>query len=225
MRILDLFSGYGGATAAFKRLGDDVVTADMDPMFGADLMGNVMDLTAEQLVRWYGYRPFDFVWASPPCTTFSVASIGRHWTGGRRAYIPKSEAAARSIELVAHMRTLIDDLAPRLGYIIENPRGVLRNLPVMADLEPATVWYCHYGVRTAKPTDLWSTLEAFAPRPQCHNQRPDHAPDCCCRDHDGARRGAKTGVQATGGKNRAAIRGMVPDQLSVDVAYATRVKR
>ena len=81
MLVLDLFAGTGSSTAAFEAAGHKVVRVELDPQFPAELHADVMDLTVEKVLALCGGVP-DFVWASPPCTAFSVASISTHWTGG-----------------------------------------------------------------------------------------------------------------------------------------------
>jgi hypothetical protein len=157
---------------------------------------------SKELLEKYG-RP-DFIWASPPCTAFSVASIGHHWTGGKGAYIPKTEAAVTSQRLVAHTRRLIENLEPRLGFVMENPRGVLRKLPVLEDLPRKTVTYCQYGDDRMKPTDLWTNLD-WEPRAMCKNG------DSC---HTAAPRGSRTGTQGRAG---AKDRSMVPYELGLEI--------
>ena len=80
MIIFDFFSGTGSSTQAFKDAGHTVITFELDPYFEATEHTDVMLLKASSLVEKYG-QP-DFVWASPPCTSFSVASIGHHWISG-----------------------------------------------------------------------------------------------------------------------------------------------
>jgi site-specific DNA-cytosine methylase len=152
MLIFDLFSGTGSSTQAFADAGHTVIRIELDEQFEAEER-DVLAMTAEYLVFKYG-KP-DFVWASPPCTAFSVASMGHHWGGGLRAYKPKTEMARFSQELVAHTLKLISDLAPSKGWLMENPRGMLRKLPVVEGYPRRTVTYCTYGDYRMKPTDLW----------------------------------------------------------------------
>jgi site-specific DNA-cytosine methylase len=85
MIIFDFFAGTGSSTQAFKDAGYQVFTFEMDTYFNTTENVDIMDLTVEYLLEKYG-QP-DFVWASPPCTAFSVASIGHHWIrGGGSSY-------------------------------------------------------------------------------------------------------------------------------------------
>jgi hypothetical protein len=206
MLIFDLFSGTGSSTQAFKDAGHTVITFELDNFFEATEQVDVFNLNAKDLIIKYG-QP-DFVWASPPCTAFSVASMGHHWGGGLRAYEPKTEAAKSSQLLVAHTRDLIKDLNPVKGWLIENPRGMLRKLPVVADLPRQTVTYCTYGDSRMKPTDLWGKVINWVPREMCKNGMP-------C--HEAAPRGAKTGTQGLKGARE---RSRVPYSLGKEILDA-----
>tara|TARA_R110001632_G_scaffold153540_1_gene271375 strand:+ start:54 stop:683 length:630 start_codon:yes stop_codon:yes gene_type:complete len=203
MLVFDFFAGTGSSTKAFRDAGHTVISFELDPRFEATENVDIMGLTPEYLLATYG-KP-DFVWASPPCTAFSVASIGHHWTGGSGAYIPKTEAASFNQKLVWQTRNLIEELKPTKGYLIENPRGMLRKLPPVQGLDRHTISYCQYGDTRQKPTDLWGQVQGWTPKPICKRGSP-------C--HEAAPRGSRTGTQ---GLKNASTRSMVAPGLSLEL--------
>ena len=203
MIIFDFFSGTGSSTKAFEDAGHTIYRFELDPQFEATEHTDIMNLTAEYLISKYG-RP-DFVWASPPCTAFSVASIGHHWISGGESPEPRTESARQSQELVRHTILLIKKLNPTRGWLIENPRGMLRKLSVVSSLSRYTVTYCQYGDTRMKPTDLWGWVPSWNPRPMCKNGDTCHTP---------APRGARTGTQ---GLKDAKYRSMIPYELSKEI--------
>lgn len=163
-------------------------------------MADIKDLTSAN----FPYYP-DLLWASPPCEGFSVAAIGKNWTGGNKAYIPNSESAFKSIQLVKHAVRLIHELKPTYWFI-ENPRGVLRKLDLIPeDAIRHTVTYCQYGDTRMKPTDIWTNAYWWTPRPMCKNGSPCHI---------AAPRGSRTGTQGIKGyKDRSRI----PEELFKEI--------
>jgi len=195
MKILDLFSGAGGELRRpyIEARGHEYTTLDIDKRFHPDICADIMELDDIGL--------YDFIWASPPCETWSVASIGHHWNVDNT---PKTEEAAYMIELVQRTIQLMGESAKQ-GYLIENPRGKLRKMPFMQDFTRHTITYCQYGERRMKPTDIWTCGLNWKPRPMCHNGDP-------C--HDRAPRGARTGTQ---GIKTYADRSIVPLQLWMEI--------
>ena len=200
MLVFDFFAGTKSSTQAFEDAGHRVITFDNDTRFDVTENVDIFSLHAHELIARYG-RP-DFVWASPPCTAFSVASIGHHW---HQTGTPKTEAAALSMRLVAHTRQVLEDLNPTVGFVIENPRGMLRKLPILDGLIRQTVTYCQYGDDRMKPTDLWTNIVDWEPRLACRN-------GASC--HEAAPRGSRTGTQGRAG---AVLRSMVPYELSREI--------
>ena len=200
-RILDLFAGAGGEIRRgfIESQGFEYVTSDIEPRFKCDITKDVLSLSHGDV------DGFDFIWASPPCEAFSVASIGHHWGGGVRAYIPKTEHALLSQRIVEHTRMLLETANPSCGFLIENPRGVLRKLPALRGLPMRTICYCRYGDTRMKPTDIWGNVPNMTFMPMCHNGNPDH---------EAAPRGARTGTQGIKGAD---MRSVVPVELWRDI--------
>ena len=193
MKVLELFAGSRSFSKVAKEFGHEVYTTDIEPFDKINQVCDIFKFDIDKMIDEFGMP--DIIWASPPCTTFSVASIGHHWKGGNRAYIPKTKEAEMGIKIIEETNWLIKMLNPKYFYI-ENPRGLLRKLPVITKESYIrhTIWYCQYHnpkkdkVKRAKPTDIWTNDYNWKPKPVCKNGNPD------C-DHERAPRGSRTGTQ------------------------------
>jgi hypothetical protein len=224
MLVFDFSVGAGTTTQIFRDFGDTVIEVPLTAKHDSDENKKFKDLTSGELIEKYG-RP-DFIWSSPPCVAFSVASLHHHWIGGINVYEPGTPTARDSVDLVNHLRLLIDELNPVYGFIIENPRGVLRKLKVFADYERQTVTYCQYGDFRMKPTDLWGSIPGWSPRSVCRNG------DSC---HEAAPRGSRSGTVGLHKSNRATIPVALPLEIRTalqelehrgeDYAIARRAER
>ena len=196
MRILDLYAGLGGEErrSFIESRGHEYITLDYAPEFKCNITKDIFDVTAASLGR------YDLIWASPPCECFSVASISHHWRKEIGIYIPQTQDAIIAINLVTHTIKIIKDINPA-GWLIENPRGMLRKMPFMEEFPRVTVTYCQYGENRMKPTDLWGYIPNWTPRKPCNNG------DSC---HEASPRGSRTGTQGIKG---AARRAVVPLEL------------
>ena len=148
----------------------------------------------------------DVVWASPDCTTYSIAAISTH----RNGVVPKTPYAQKCDRVNQHFIDLIKkwlEFNPHLVFFIENPRGMLRKMPFMQGFKRHTIWYCQYGDARAKPTDIWTNSTNWIPRPVCRNGNK------ACH-HQPAPRGSKTGTQ---GKKNSYERSQIPSELCFEI--------
>lgn len=202
LRVVDLFAGLEGWSAAFRDRGHDVFSTDIDPRFDVTLTADIRRLT----LRDFPWQP-DIVLASPPCDAFSVLNIGKNWT---HDHYPKTDAARLGLTLLRRTISLIGELQPRYA-IIENPRAKMRRI-IEAEYptwERRTVTYCQLGMQRMKPTDLFGGFPPSLALPApCRNG------DTC---HVSAPRGSTTGTQ--GDPDRAA-KAEIPYALSLLVAMA-----
>lgn len=205
MKILELFAGSRSVGKVAERRGHQVLSSDLEPFKDIALVGDVRKLNCFELAE---FEP-DMVWASPPCTFFSVASIGHHWNPD---HTPKSENALVGVEIVEATSFIIrflKRLNPDLIYYIENPRGKLRKLDcIQWTQQRDTVTYCQYGDTRMKPTDIWHNNVLWKPRPICRNGDPCHEP---------APRGSRTGTQGIDG---AYDRSRIPEELCEEIIEA-----
>lgn len=166
IKVLELFAGSRSFSKVAEELGHETFSVDKEDFDNIDYVTDILDFNVNKIP----FKP-DVIWASPPCTTFSVVSISRHRPFG----LPISSEAELGNKYVKKTLQIIKELNPTF-YYIENPRGMLRKQIYMQGLPRTTVWYCKYGDTSAKPTDIWSNniyslfnQEGWNPRPECFN--------------------------------------------------------
>lgn len=197
MKVLELFAGTRCISKAFEEAGHETYSVEWDKDFeNITLYEDINNLTVEKVIEMCGGRP-DVIWASPDCTTYSVAAISHHRRREDNGNLaPVSEYARFCDKTNSHVLELIRELDP-MYYFIENPRGGMRKMDFMKDLPRYTVTYCQYGDTRMKPTDIWTNHPDPKFRPMCKNGDTCHVP---------APRGARTGTQGLkGARERSTI--------------------
>ena len=200
LKILELFAGTRSISKAFEKRGHETFSVEWNKEFeNIDLYEDINNISAEDVIKLCGGVP-DVIWASPDCTTYSIAGISHHRKKANDSLEPVSEYAKFCDKTNKHVLDLINEIQPKL-YFIENPRGGLRKMVFMKDLPRYTVTYCQYGDKRMKPTDIWTNHPEPKFKPMCHNG------DKC---HEPAPRGSKTGTQGLKGAKE---RSIIPEQL------------
>ena len=172
---MELFAASRSVSKAFERRGHKTYSVEWDKRFERiDLYDDVNNLTPEKVVELCGGVP-DVIWASPDCTTYSVAAISHHRrrnpaTGSLE---PVTEYAKFCDKTNRHVVELIKELKPKY-YFIENPRGALRKMDFMQGLPRYTVTYCQYGESRQKPTDIFTNHPNPRFKPACKPGAPCH---------------------------------------------------
>jgi hypothetical protein len=200
MKVLELFAGTRSIGKEFEKAGHEVFSVEWGKDFtDIDWCVDIENVTAYEIKRRFG--DVDVIWASPDCTTYSIAGISHHRyqeVSGNLA--PYSEYAIKCDRVNMNLLKLIEELDPKY-YFIENPRGGFRKMDFVQDLPRYTVTYCQYynrndyahltdaeseNMRRMKPTDIFTNHPNPNFKPICKNGMPCHVT---------ARRGAKTGTQ------------------------------
>jgi len=208
MNVLELFAGSRSVGKAAQELGMRVFSSDIKQFGGIDYVTDILDLDVREVMM----IP-DVIWASPPCTSYSIAAVSHHRNGQE----PKTEFAKKSDEIIAKVHEIIDYFTkknPDLVYYIENPRGMLRKMDFMRR-HPIrhTVTYCQYGDTRMKPTDIWTNDMRWIPRPMCKNGDP-------C--HERAPRGSQTGTQGRANNHE---RSKIPHELCLEILKSTAYEK
>jgi hypothetical protein len=185
MKVLELFAGTKSISNAFIESGHQTFAIDKDPTHSdIDLCIDILEITAADIIERFG-RP-DIIWASPDCTTYSIAAISHHRTKEKSGNLaPKSDYAKICDQVNLHMLKLIEELQPKY-FFIENPMGGFRKMDFIQHIPRFTTTYCRYGDFRMKKTDI------FTNHPNPNFLEPCKNNQGC---HEAARRGSKTGTQ------------------------------
>jgi hypothetical protein len=168
MKMLDLFSGLGGASESMLRNSWEVQRIEKNPELSLVPNTHIQDIY--DLGSWLDENvedypiDIDLIWASPPCTEFSDGFSS-----------PKSKAIRNNenyepddaIKMVMETKRIIDLCQPKY-WIIENVRGSIKFLkPILG--EPTLIidsivlwgrfpiWAMPPGYKHIKNDSAWST--------------------------------------------------------------------
>lgn len=149
MIALDLFCGPGGATRGLQNAGFKVLGVDINRQlrYCGDwfVQADALSLPIEFL------RRFDFIWASPPCQAYSIASQSRRNEGHEYP------------DLLAPTRAMLE--ASGVPWVIENVPGA----PMRGDL---SICGCQVGLELRRKRWFETSWKHFDLAHPCHHMGP-----------------------------------------------------
>lgn len=161
MRLLDLYSGAGGAgmgyaQAGFEVVGIDLIKRECGYPAGEFIKGDVL----EYLKDMNFLRAFDLIHASPPCQTFSRTQHLRDAQG----------KGTDKVNLLPQTRYAL--LESGVPFILENVEGA----PLRRDLMLCGSMFAHLrvhdatGVRWLKRHRIFEMAGVEIPQPECQHK-------------------------------------------------------
>lgn len=170
--LLELFKGTG-SVGKIAKTKFNIVSLDFESKYKPDIETDILKWNYKKFYEDTGFVP-DFIWASPPCNTYSPLAYPLKERDTKTAE-PKSERAKMGTRILYKTLQVINffiKLNPDLCYVIENPRGMMRYDKKMKKLPyMTTTCYCLYGDERGKPTNFWSNfplkLKEGTPQSDC----------------------------------------------------------
>lgn len=160
LKLLELFKGTGSIGKAAHKLGWEVVSVDLDPIYTPDIETDILKWDYKKWAKDHNYTP-DLIWASPPCNTFSPLAYPLKERNTKTA----TPYSARAKQGTAILHRTIDIISyfkkknPHLLFVMENPRGMMRNDPEVQKMPHRdTTLYCLYNDVRYKPTDFFNNV-------------------------------------------------------------------
>jgi len=214
MKILELFAWSRSIWNEADKMWFKVFSTDLKVFEKIDYNVDILE---------FDYTKVDFIpdmiWASPPCTTYSIASCFYHrkpWNFTQEAIL-WDKIVLKTLEIIDYYLKL----NPNLVWYIENPTWLLRKQVFMQNIWILNeITYCSYWFNIMKPTDIWTNNNKWKPKTKCKNHKYDkewNQISTHCH-HEWARRWSSTWTQW---KLNAYERSKIPSELCIEILKAS----
>jgi hypothetical protein len=157
--ILELFKGTGSVGKVATKMNMNSISLDFIEKYEPDILVDILEWDYKKWQKKNKYIP-DFIWASPPCNTYSPLAYPLKERNPKTAK-PYSERAKIGTLILYKTLEIINyflKLNPNLLFVIENPKGMMRNDKIMKKLNLSTTCYCLYGDKKRKLTDFFNNV-------------------------------------------------------------------
>ena len=143
MRTLELFAGTQSFSKAVKHIFPDAIniTVDISPLYNPTHLTNMLSWDYTMYPQDY----FDIIWASPPCTHYSIAK-----TQGVRDLEGADALVRKAFEIIDYFkpkRWILENVGT--GLLVKRMKHIRACNIYLAD-------YCAYGKPARKRTAFWS---------------------------------------------------------------------
>jgi site-specific DNA-cytosine methylase len=149
MKLLELFSGTKSVSNAVGSQFNEIISVDILNKYNPTFVCNILEWDYKQYPEGY----FDAIWASPPCTEYSIILNSR--PERKRNIEFANSIVQRTLEIIQYFK-------PN-KWFIENPQtGLLKNQSFMKNIPFYDIDYCMYsdfGYR--KRTRIWTNKNTF----------------------------------------------------------------
>jgi site-specific DNA-cytosine methylase len=160
MKLLEIFKGTGSVGKVAVKMNFSVVSIDFDPIFTPTIETDILLWDYKKFYKDTGYTP-DFIWASPPCNTYSplVYPLKERDVKTAKPFSERAKIGTAILYRTLEIISFFNSKNKHMGFCIENPRGMMRKDAKMKKLHMETTYYCLYGDTKRKPTDFWSNFK------------------------------------------------------------------
>jgi len=159
IKLLELFKGTGSVGKVGKKMGMEVKSLDFLEKYKPDILTDILKWNYK---KWFEENDFipDLIWASPPCNTYSPLAypLKERNTKTAEPYSDRAKEGTKILYRTLDIIKYIEKLNPNVIFVMENPKGMMREDKKVKKLIRNTTTYCAYGDFKRKLTDFFTNI-------------------------------------------------------------------